>query len=237
MESEANQTQVEASIVAQCTSSRSTGSRPSRESRHVNNSQEVQLYSDHLWQSKQRSSPSLLFYRKLSCDSGEGNILNEEYDCFDSNSKVLSTDEKLYSQLSIGKGIDARANTVTLISGKGSGGSRCQLDSSGEGGDAGRNQTGSTPCSCTMSSLYMSPDMDSYHSSTSSQSPSPSLSPIHSPRFDYSLSRPSQRHNRRSSLPATMLTFHKVIKHMLVANSIHVLCVLCSLKGHNAKTW
>lgn len=234
MAAEANQRQVEAAILAHCTSPPSSGSRPSRESRHANNSQEVQLYSDHFWHSKQRSSPSLLFYRKFSCDSGEGTILNEEYDCLDCNSEVLSTNDKPYPKLSIGKSIDARANTVTLISEKSSGGSQCQLDSSGEGVDAGRNQTGSTPCSCTMSSLYMSPDIYSCHSPTSSQSPSPS--PIHSPRFSYSPSRPNQRHTRRSSLPASVLTYKVIKEHVsskLYTCSCYtevVLCILCSLK-------
>lgn len=207
MATEANQTQIEAAVLAQRTSPPSTGNRPSREFRHVNNSQEAQRYSDHLWYSKQRSSPSLLFYRKLSSDSGEGTILNEEYDCLDCSSKVLSTNEKLYPELSTGMSLDGITNAVTPIPGKSSEGSPCQLDSSGEGVDAGRNRTGSTRCSCTMSSPHTSADIYSCHSPTSSPSPSP----VHSPRLSSSPSRPNQRHTRRSSLPVSVLAFHMVI--------------------------
>lgn len=212
MATEENQTQVGAVVLAQRASPPSTGSRPSREARHANDSQEVRRYSDQLWHSKQRSSPSLLLYRKLSCDSGKGTILDEEYECLDFSSKALSTEEKLYPELSAGSRIEGITNTVTPVPGKSSEGSPCQLDTPGEGVDAGRNRTGSTRCSCTMSSLYTSPNIYCCHSPRSS--PSPSSSPVHTPCLSTSPSpsRPHQRHIRRSSLPVSMLAFHKVIK-------------------------
>ncbi|XP_023281807.1 1-phosphatidylinositol 4,5-bisphosphate phosphodiesterase epsilon-1 [Seriola lalandi dorsalis] len=211
MATEENQTQVGAVVLAQRASPPSTGSRPSREVRHANDSQEIRRYSDQLLQSKQRSSPSLLLYRKLSCDSGKGTILDEEYGCLDYSSKLLSTEEKLCPEVSAGKRIERIANTVTPIPGKSSEGSPCQLDTPREGVDAGRNRTGSTRCSCTLSSLYMSPNTSSCHSPRSS--PSPNSSPVHSPCLSSSPSRRIQRHIRRSSLPVSMLASHKPSPH------------------------
>ncbi|XP_070708116.1 1-phosphatidylinositol 4,5-bisphosphate phosphodiesterase epsilon-1 [Pempheris klunzingeri] len=207
MATQENQTQVGAVVLAQRASTPSTGSRPGREARHANDSQEVWRYSDQLWQSKQRSSPSLLLYRKLSCDSGKGTILDEECECLEYSSKVLSTEEKPYPELSTGKRIERITNSVTPIPGKSSEGSPCQLDTPGEGVDAGRNRTGSTRCSCTTSSPYTSPDIYCSHSPRSS--PSPSSSPVHTPCPSPGPSRPNQRHIRRSSLPVSMLAFHK----------------------------
>ncbi|KAM8730218.1 1-phosphatidylinositol 4,5-bisphosphate phosphodiesterase epsilon-1 isoform 2-T2 [Acanthopagrus schlegelii] len=208
MATEENQTQVGAAVLAQHASPPpSTGSRPSREARHAINSQEVQRCSDQLWHSKQRSNLSLLLYRKLSSDSGNGTTLHEEYECLDCSSKLLSTKEQLYPEPSAGSRIEGIANTVAPIPGKNSVGSPCQLDTSGEGVDAGRNRTGCTRCSCSMSSIYTSPNIYCCHSPRSS--PSPSSSPVHSPRLSSSPSRPNQRHIRRSSLPVSMLAFHK----------------------------
>uniref|UniRef100_A0A8C4HFJ3 Phosphoinositide phospholipase C n=1 Tax=Dicentrarchus labrax TaxID=13489 RepID=A0A8C4HFJ3_DICLA len=231
MATEENQTQVGAAVLAQRASPPSAGSRPSRESRHASNSQEVQRHSDQLWQSKQRSSPSLLLYRKLSCDSGKGTILDEESECLDYSSEVLRTEEKLYPEPPAGKRIEGLTNTVTPIPGKSSEASPCQLDTSGEGVDAGRNRTGSTHCSCTMSSLYMSPNIYCCHSPRSS--PSPSSSPVHSPLISSRPSRPKQRHIRRSSLPVSMLAFHKVIKEVaskLCTFGCSTKAELCALK-------
>lgn len=160
---------------------------PSREARHANDSQEVWRHSDQSWQSKQRSSPSLVFYRKLSCDRGKGNILDEEYECLDFDSKLSSTEEKHYPELSTGKEIEGITNTLTSTPGTSSKASQCQLDTLEEVVDANRN--GSVQCSCTLSSLNMGPDR-------SSPAPSPS--------------KANRRHVRRSSLPVSMLAFHKV---------------------------
>lgn len=234
MATEENQTQVGAAVLAQHASPPpSTGSRPSREARHAINSQEVQRCSDQLWHSKQRSNLSLLLYRKLSSDSGNGTTLHEEYECLDCSSKLLSTKEKLYPEPSAGSRIEGIANTVAPIPGKNSVGSPCQLDTSGEGVDAGRNRTGCTRCSCPMSSIYTSPNIYCCHSPRSS--PSPSSSPVHSPRLSSSPSRPNQRHIRRSSLPVSMLAFHKVITeeagsklHPFSCHTEAVICSLCS---------
>lgn len=209
MATEENQTQVGAVLLAQCASPPSTGKRTSREARHANNSQEIRRYSDQLLQSKQKSSPSLLLYRKLSCDSGKGTILDEEYGCLDCSSKPSSTEEKLCPEMSAGKRLEGITKTVASLAGESSEGSHCQLDTPGEGVDAGRNRTGSTCCSCTLSSLYMSPNTSSCHSLRSS--PSPNSSPAHSPCLSSSPSRRIQRHIRRSSLPVSMLASHKVI--------------------------
>lgn len=207
MATEENQTEVGAAVLAQHASPPSTGSRPNREARRANNSQEVQRYSDQLWHSKQESSPSLVFYRKLSCDSGKGTVLHEKFECLDCNSKLVSTEEKLCPELSAGKRIEEISNTVTPLPGKSSEDSLVQLDPSGEGVDAGRNRTGSTQCSCTVPSLYMNPNIYCCHSLRSSPSPSP----VYSPPLSSSNSQPLQRHIRRSSLPVSMLAFHKVL--------------------------
>ncbi|XP_027145391.1 1-phosphatidylinositol 4,5-bisphosphate phosphodiesterase epsilon-1 isoform X1 [Larimichthys crocea] len=203
MATEENQTQVVAAVLARRASPPSTGSRSSREARHANNCQEAQRYADQLWHSKERSSPPLLFYRKLSCDSGKGTILDEEYDCLDCGSKILNAEEKLYPEPSAGKSIEGIANPVTPIPGESSEGSPCQLDTSGEGVDTGRNRTGSTRCSCTMSSLYVSPNIYCCHT------PRSSPGSVHSPRLSSIPSQPTRRHVRRSSLPVSMLAFHK----------------------------
>lgn len=215
MATEENQTQVVAAVLARRASPPSTGSRSSREARHANNCQEAQRYADQLWHSKERSSPPLLFYRKLSCDSGKGTILDEEYDCLDCASKILNTEEKLYPEPSAGKSIEGIANPVTPIPGESSEGSPCQLDTSGEGVDTGRNRTGSTRCSCTMSSLYVSPNIYCCHT------PRSSPGSVHSPRLSSSPSQPTRRHVRRSSLPVSMLAFHKVIESEVV----HAFCI------------
>uniref|UniRef100_A0AAQ5ZRG0 Phosphoinositide phospholipase C n=1 Tax=Amphiprion ocellaris TaxID=80972 RepID=A0AAQ5ZRG0_AMPOC len=203
MATEENQTQVGPAVLAQHVSPASTRSRPSREAKHANDGQEAWRCSDQLWHSKQRSSPSLLLYRKLSCDSGKGTVLDEEYDCFDYSSKVESTEEKLYPELSAGVNNEG----VNQVSRKSSEGSVCQLDTSGDSVDAGRNKTGSTHCSCTSSSIYTSPDTFCCHSPRSS--PSPSSSPVLSPHLSSSPACPKKRHIRRGSLPVSMLAFHK----------------------------
>uniref|UniRef100_A0A3B5B5Z6 Phosphoinositide phospholipase C n=1 Tax=Stegastes partitus TaxID=144197 RepID=A0A3B5B5Z6_9TELE len=184
MATKENQTQIGHAVLAQHVPPPSTGSKPSREAKHANDGQETWRCSDQQWNSKQRSSPSLLLYRKLSCDSGKGTILDEEYDCFDYSSKVESTNEKLCSELSTGVNVEG----VTLVSRKSSEGSVCQLDTSGDSVDAGRNKTGSSQCSCTTSSLYTNPDVFCCHSPRSS--PSPSSSPVHSPHLSSSPTSP-----------------------------------------------
>ncbi|KAM7381628.1 hypothetical protein PAMA_012464 [Pampus argenteus] len=186
--------------MAQRSSPPSRGSRPSREARHSNDSREVQRYSDQLWRAKQQSSPSLDLYRKLSCDSGECTILDEDHEYSDYSSKFLSTEEKLYPERSAGKRVEGITNTVTPIPGKGSEGSPGQLDIPGEGVDAGRNRTGSTRCSFAHS-LCKNQSMNCCRSPTSS--------PVHSPHFSPSPPQRNYHHTRRSSMPVTMPAIYK----------------------------
>lgn len=170
----------------QVSSPEPTGSKPCREARRINEGRGAQLFTEQLWQRKQQSSPSILLYSESSCDSWEGTIWDEKNGRLD----FFPTP------------IDGITNAVTPKPGKSSEGSPCQLDTSGEGVDTGRNRTGST-----RSSLYMSP-------ATVCCSPrsSPSPSPVHSPSLSSSPSRPSQQHIRRGSLPLAVLPFQKVKK-------------------------
>uniref|UniRef100_A0A665W4E4 Phosphoinositide phospholipase C n=1 Tax=Echeneis naucrates TaxID=173247 RepID=A0A665W4E4_ECHNA len=128
MATEENPTQVGAVVLDKCSPPPSRGNRTRREARHANDSQEIHQYSNQLLHSKQRSSPSLLLYRKLSSDSGKEKILNEEYGCLDNSSKRLRSEEKLCPELSAGKRIEGITKTVTSVSGESSEGSLCQLD-------------------------------------------------------------------------------------------------------------
>lgn len=118
MATNGNQTRMEASLTGRRTSPPAASRKPGRVVKHANNNQEVQRYSEHLWLSKQRSSPSLLFYRKLSDDSSEGAVSNEEYDCVDCGAQVLAGAQKAPAQPSAlrktssgqGQGGDATRN-------------------------------------------------------------------------------------------------------------------------------
>lgn len=98
MATDGNQTRMEASLAAQRTSAPAASGKPGRGVKHANNNQDVQRFSEHLWLSKQRSSPSLLFYRKLSDDSSEGAVSNEEFDCVDYGANVLAAAQKAPAQ-------------------------------------------------------------------------------------------------------------------------------------------
>lgn len=194
MSTKASQTPAEDAVVDRCTTAPSSSSKPPREVRNINANQELQRYYDQLWNSNQRSSPPLIFYRKLPCDGDKGFISNESVSnaCLGRSSGGC---EKPYPELSTGThGI---ANVVPLISSEGT---PCQLDSPGEGGQADRNRTGSSHCSSTMSTPQMIPNIECCLSHTSCH-----LSPCSSPM------QQKQRHGRRSSLPVSMMAFHKVI--------------------------
>ena len=212
MATEENQTQVGSVVLAQRASPPSSGSRPNRETRH--DSQEVWRYSDQSWNSKQRSSPSLLFYRKLSCDREKGPILDKEYDCLDYSSKL---------QPSAGKRIEGVTNTVPPIPGNSSEGSPCQLDTSGEGVDAaGTELAERAPAPCLASTQVQ--NIYCCHSPRSS--PNPSSSPVQSPRLCHSPSQHHRRHVRRSSLPVSMLAFNKVImKAAASPGKLQIVCI------------
>ncbi|KAF7653502.1 hypothetical protein LDENG_00082170 [Lucifuga dentata] len=166
MATEENETQLGAAASVHRVPPQSAGSKSSKKSRHS---------------------------RKLSSDSGKGIVLDGEYECLDSSSKLLSMEEKLYPELSTGKRAKGITDTVTLIAGKHSEDSPCQLDFPAEGVDVSKHRTDSTRCS-----LHMK-NPNCYQSS------SPDLSPRHS----HGHSQPHQRYIRRSSLPVFMLTSHK----------------------------
>lgn len=172
MATDGNQTRLETSLAARRTSPPATAKKPGRGVKHGSNNQEVQRYSDHLWLSKQRSSPSLLFYRKLSDDSSEGTVSNEEYDCLDCGAKGLGAAQKAPTELSAASSEEGQAR------------------------DTGRGRCTTSPGSC------------SHYSSASS--PTSSTSPADSPHLTSSPARQNPRHLRRSSLPMSMLPFHKV---------------------------
>lgn len=198
MATEENPPQVAAAVLARRASPPAAGSRTAADARHANSSQEVWQSSDLLWQSKRRGSPSLLFHRKLSCDSGKGTILDEEYECLDYDSTL----ERRSPELPAGRRMEGLTDAVSAIPGRASEGSRRQLDAPGEGGDVRRNRTGSTRCSGTLSGLNTSPKLSCCRSARSSPAQSPSLCRAQANRRDV----------RRSSLPVSMLAFHKVTK-------------------------
>lgn len=207
MTTKANHTPAEDAIVDQSTSAPASGKKPSREVRNANTSQELQRYYDQLWNSNQRSSPPLIFYRKLSCDGEKGFISNEAISkaCVDCSSEDC---EKPYPALPTG--IDRVTNAVPLRS---SDRAPCQLDSPGKSVLEDRNRTGSNHCTFTMCSPKTIPN--SYCCLSVTSSVSPRASPTHSPRLCSSPSQPQQRHLRRSSLPVSMMAFHKVMSMQL----------------------
>ncbi|XP_057681356.1 1-phosphatidylinositol 4,5-bisphosphate phosphodiesterase epsilon-1 isoform X1 [Corythoichthys intestinalis] len=161
-----------------------------RESRRLNDCQEVQQHPDQLWLPKQRSSPALLYYRKLSCDS--------EIDALDYGSLEYSPEMKLYPE----RTLDKRLDGITSESTKSLEGSLNQLDLIHEG--VGEARTGFNCCSCTHFNR---------RDSTNSY-PSPSLSLCSSPAHSPSLRRHgvywrSRQHFRRCSLPVSKQDFHK----------------------------
>lgn len=176
-----------------------SGSRTCREARHANGSQAVRQYLS-------------------SHDSWKETTLNEEYRCLKYSSQLCTEDKHTECpQLSIGKRSRSRTNPVTPIPGRGLEGSPCQLNITGEGVDAGSNTAGST-CSCTLSNLYMSPNGYCCHSPASSPKLSSSSTTSHC----------KKQHIRHSSLPLSMLTFHKVIKvvvHLAAASTLWHECL------------
>lgn len=201
MATERNQTQAGNAVLANNASPPSNGSRLNRETKHANNKTDAWRSSDQLWLSNQRSSPSLVFYRKLSCDSVDGTILTEEHVDFKYSSIVLKEKEKLFAELSAVKNIEVEtpAPKESLE------GSLWKLENLV---DARENKTGSTHCACGLSSSHTCTNAYSCHDS----SPSPSSSPSQCRHVSSSSSCPNKRSIRRGSLPVSMLTFHKVTR-------------------------
>ncbi|XP_035997704.1 1-phosphatidylinositol 4,5-bisphosphate phosphodiesterase epsilon-1 isoform X4 [Fundulus heteroclitus] len=181
MAAEENPTKLGSAEALRQVSPPSTGCRPSKQGKHAANLPEARRSSDQLWLSKQRSCPSILLYRKLSCDSVKGNLLDEQCENFNYSSKVISAKEKLFAELSTVKHVERKATMCR----KGSEGS-VFLGNAGDKMDEGGGRRTNSPCSCGMSSF------DSLQSS-----PSPSSSPVQRCQL------------RRGSVPVSMLAFTK----------------------------
>lgn len=178
----------------QVSSQQAAGSKPCKEARHRNQTQQY---------SKEQSSSSLLLYRKLLCDSWT--ILDGDNRC-QLSSELLGTEARLSPDLLAGKRIERNTRTVSPKPVRSSESSPCQLDGPGQGVDAGRNKGGSSHCSCN---LYMGPN--TYSRTSPRSSPSPDSSP----------SQPRQLRIRRGSLPVSMLPLHKVTKE---GTAEHLIC-------------
>lgn len=199
MASEESQPQVGPAVPTRRASPPSNGSKPGRDA-----GQEPWRASDQLWPSKQRSSPSLLLYRKLSSDSGKGMTLDDECEYLDYDSKVLGSQEKLYPELPAGRSTDGiaaapRNNSQRCV---------CQLVAAGDGVNSGRDRAGGERCSGAPSSTNT--NTFSCHSLRSSPSPgsSPALSRQPSPSYR------KRGHIRRGSLPVSMLAFNKMSPYL-----------------------
>ncbi|XP_041830274.1 1-phosphatidylinositol 4,5-bisphosphate phosphodiesterase epsilon-1 [Melanotaenia boesemani] len=204
MATEESQTQAGHTVLAQFVSPSSTGGRPSREAEHANNGQKVWRGSDQLWLSKQRSSPSLLVYRKLSCDDIKGTVLDEEQMDCNYSTKVLSTKEKLFAELSFGKN-----NEGKMVTRQSSEGSLSQQDTPGDIVNAGGDKTGNTHPSCILCSRCLDASPNICACQTPKSSPGHSTSPVQSHCPSSSPSYSYKRHIRHSSMPVSMLAFHK----------------------------
>ncbi|XP_047233215.1 1-phosphatidylinositol 4,5-bisphosphate phosphodiesterase epsilon-1 isoform X3 [Girardinichthys multiradiatus] len=192
MATEKNQTKLGSAVAFHHVSSPSTGSRPSKEDKQATNRPEAGRSSDQLWLSKQRSCPSLLVYRKLSCENVKGTLLDDHYhyEDFKYSSKIISAKENLFAELSTVKHIEREA-TICRKCSEGS----VLLDTPGDEMDDGGNKPTNSPYSCVRSSFQKRLNACLCHSLQSSQGPS---------------SSPVQRcHLRRGSLPVSMLAFHK----------------------------
>ncbi|XP_028991292.1 1-phosphatidylinositol 4,5-bisphosphate phosphodiesterase epsilon-1 isoform X2 [Betta splendens] len=168
-------------------SSQGAGSKPCNEAKCRNDTQQQHK--------EQQSSDSLLFYRKLLCDSWT--ILDRD-GRRQFGSELLRSEGRLSPDLLPGGRTD-RIHMVTL---KPTGGSEgpCQLDASARSVDAGGSRTGSPLGSCASSSICMDPK------------PCGCTSPGSSP--DSSPSQPGQNRVRRGSLPVSMLPFHKISSYL-----------------------
>ncbi|XP_077481410.1 1-phosphatidylinositol 4,5-bisphosphate phosphodiesterase epsilon-1 isoform X1 [Stigmatopora argus] len=171
----------------------STQSSAVKERRHSNNRQEVQEHPDQLWLPKQRSSPALLYYRKLSCDSET----YAEYGSLEYSPEMQLSRERL---------LEKRFDGSTAEPEQSSEGSLSQQDLILEG--VGEPRTGFNCYSCT--------HFNRRDSTNSYPSPSLSLdsSRAHSPLLSHGVSWRNRRHFRRCSLPVSMQDFHKPSSHV-----------------------
>uniref|UniRef100_A0A8C7YYI6 Phosphoinositide phospholipase C n=1 Tax=Oryzias sinensis TaxID=183150 RepID=A0A8C7YYI6_9TELE len=112
MATEEHQMQAGPDMLSKRSSPPSIGSKPLRDKPLTSSGQEVWRGCDQLWLSKQRSSPSLLFYRKLSCESVNGVHSAEECVEYSYSSQILSTKEKLLPEPSADKNCDRMKNIL-----------------------------------------------------------------------------------------------------------------------------
>ncbi|XP_061911649.1 1-phosphatidylinositol 4,5-bisphosphate phosphodiesterase epsilon-1 isoform X2 [Entelurus aequoreus] len=145
MATEENQSPFRTVVLEKRSTPPCTALRHDRETRDSSDSQEVRQHRDQSWLPRQRSSPALIYYRKLLCDCEKDSILDKEY-----------FEEKLL--------VDERIEGLTPT--LGSGGSLCQLDFGGKGTFTRRDNPGNC-CHTPTSSSSSSP--------ANSQSRSPSI--------------------------------------------------------------
>lgn len=112
MATEEHQMQAGPDMLSKRSSPPSIGSRPLRDKALTSSGQEVWRGCDQLWLSKQRSSPSLLFYRKLSCESVNGVHSAEECVQYSYSSQILSTKEKPLPEPSADKNCEGMKNIL-----------------------------------------------------------------------------------------------------------------------------
>ncbi|XP_020567543.2 1-phosphatidylinositol 4,5-bisphosphate phosphodiesterase epsilon-1 isoform X4 [Oryzias latipes] len=112
MATEEHQMQAGPDMLSKRSSPPSIGSRPLRDKALTSSGQEVWRGCDQLWLSKQRSSPSLLFYRKLSCESVNGVHSAEECVEYSYSSQILSTKEKPLPEPSADKNCEGMKNIL-----------------------------------------------------------------------------------------------------------------------------
>lgn len=222
MATEENQTHVGAVVSARRASPPPAGGGAGRRVGRVNNNndaREGRRFPDQLWESKQRRSPSLVFYRKLSRDDEKGTLVDGGHDCLDYSSDLRRAEEEnnCPEQL-VGRRIEAITKTFTPTPASPSEGSPRQLDLGGEGVGAGGNRTVSARCSCAV------PNADRCHCHSPRSGPSPGSSPGRSPRLSPGTSRPILCHVRRGSLPVSVLASCKVIKGTVPAPAAHTIC-------------
>ncbi|XP_053720774.1 1-phosphatidylinositol 4,5-bisphosphate phosphodiesterase epsilon-1 isoform X1 [Synchiropus splendidus] len=201
MTSEKNQKMVKTVAVSQHTSPPSSGLRTSREARRSNDSQETQKFSEQLWQSKQRSSPSLLFYRKLTCDHDEGTFLDKDYECL-----AFCPEREPHQEHFLDKNIKTTFE-------------KCPPSDTTE--CLGQLETIDT-IRKKNEYLHNSTSINEHANSTKNCCPKSTQSPCNSPDYSSQViytSRPNQHHARRSSMPVSVMAFYKTSTYLLTSSS------------------
>ncbi|XP_028331873.1 1-phosphatidylinositol 4,5-bisphosphate phosphodiesterase epsilon-1 isoform X7 [Gouania willdenowi] len=126
--------------------------KPSKEIKQGNTSQDIWSRHEQMWISKQRSSPSLLLFRKLSNDSETGTDFDDEYLFVNHSSKDSSSKETMWKE----RNVEVLAVVPT-------------------------NKSGTSPCHLE-SSEYISKNQTTEHFNSTQSSPSPNSSPTYSRR-------------------------------------------------------